>query len=218
MFQKNKKYKKYEDRELVLMYRDGNDQAALETLIARHQDEMRFVIVKYGHRNTEVIEDLFIEAVFKISNAIKTTFEEGKSVRSFLTTIAGNHAIDAIRKANHAPVIYSIKQEGEKREDGGGTYHTSIASNPNETPEKLFANSQMKEENIKYIRRLLVEVERLSKDAGEILILRYFNEMSYDEIAEFMDLPLGTVKARLFRSRQMIHDLHKTAEANWVPA
>ncbi|MCS6819339.1 MAG: sigma-70 family RNA polymerase sigma factor, partial [Chitinophagales bacterium] len=76
-------------------------------------------------------------------------------------------------------------------------------ANPN--PEQ----SVIKEQRAERIRQV---IEKLSPKYRQLIELRYFDELSYEEIAEQLDLPLGTVKAQLFRAKDMLYALLKSSQ------
>ena len=78
--------------------------------------------------------------------------------------------------------------------------------NPN--PEQSIIKEQRAE-------RIRMVIEKLSPKYRQLIELRYFEELSYEEIAEQLDIPLGTVKAQLFRAKDMLYSLLKVTQEKY---
>jgi len=118
-----------------------------------------------------------------------------------LFKIATNNCIDFIRKKR---LKVTSMDTGYTRDDGEVIYIDARSSTM--TPEEEIINDQ----KVKLMRDL---VTRLKPRYRELVELRYFEELSYEEIAETLNLPLGTVKAQLFRARDFLATMiEKTKE------
>jgi RNA polymerase sigma-70 factor (ECF subfamily) len=93
-----------------------------------------------------------------------------------------------------------INPEGEETEG-----HPSNLPSPNPGPEELIIAKQ----KIKLMREV---VEKLKPHYRRLVEMRYFRELSYEEIAVELDIPLGTVKAQLFRAREFLYQILKDSE------
>ena len=111
---------------------------------------------------------------------------------TWLFTVARNHTIDYLRK-NKLPT-FSIDRMMEN-EEGKKSNFDLESKDPN--PEQVL----MKKQRIKILRTI---VNQLKPKYRDLVKLRYFKEFSYDEIAQELELPLGTVKAQLHRSREQL--------------
>ena len=114
---------------------------------------------------------------------------------TWLFRIATNNGIDFIRK--NKMVTLSIDKT---RDDGeGGSIDFQLKSE-SLNPEERYVRKQ----RIRIMREI---VDQLKPRYRELVVLRYFRELSYDEIASETELPLGTVKAQLFRAREDLYEL-----------
>ena len=190
------------DFELVLAARSGNEKAFAQ-LMKRYKDAIYFMLLKMVY-NKEDAEDLTIEAFGKAFANI-SQYEPQFAFSTWLFRIASNNAIDHLRKkrVNTVPLETS---------SGRGDSHTGIDYNYNvpsesDNPE----DSVIKTQNATVLRKA---VSMLKPRYRTLLELRYFKEYTYSEIAEELDLPLGTVKVQLFRSREMLLEIIKKTEIN----
>jgi len=185
-----------EDLELVKAAVGNSDERAYTKLMSKYKDSIYFMVLKMVH-NRDDAEDLTIEAFGKaFKNLHKYSPEYAFS--TWLFKIATNNTIDYIRKKRLQ--TYSIDQSKNDEEEG-----TTIASNirsGNLDPEEKFIKDQR--------NQMMREVTDKLNDKYKILIeLRYFKEYSYEEIAKELKLPLGTVKAQLFRAKELLYNILK---------
>jgi RNA polymerase sigma factor (sigma-70 family) len=183
------------DYTLVRSALDNGDQKAYAELLDRYRDSVYFMLLKMIN-NKEDADDLTIEAfgkAFKRLDQYTPTY----AFSTWLFKIATNNCIDFIRKKKM--VLYSIDKGFEN--DEGGTMTMDVkAHDPN--PEETMVRKQ------KVIQMRLV-VDKLKPRYKELIELRYFQELSYEEIAEQLNIPLGTVKAQLFRARDFLANILK---------
>jgi len=177
-----------EDYNLVLAAIDG-DQNAYSELLNRYKDSIYFMMLKMVNSKIDA-EDLTIEAfgkAFKNIQQYSPTF----AFSTWLFKIASNNCIDFLRKKtmNH----YSIHTYGENQETENEMPIQANVLNPEE--------SLIKNQKAKLLRNVVAQLKPRYKTLIE---LRYFKELSYEEISEYLDLPLGTVKAQLFRARELL--------------
>ena len=187
------------DVDLVIAARSG-DQKAFAQLMKRYKDAIYFMLLKMVNNKTDA-EDLAIEAFGKAFSNIHQ-YEPQFAFSTWLFRIASNNAIDHMRKKKAVtvplePIVGNDKSIGIE-------YNYNIRTD-SDTPEEAF----IKEQNAKLLRKA---VSSLKPRYRTLLELRYFKEYSYAEIAEELNLPLGTVKVQLFRSREMLFDLLKNTE------
>ena len=187
------------DFELVLAARSGNEKAFAQ-LMKRYKDAIYFMLLKMVYNKADA-EDLTIEAFGKAFVNINL-YEPQFAFSTWLFRIASNNAIDHMRKkrVNTVPLDTS----------SGHDPHTGIDYNYNvpseaDNPE----DSIIKSQKAVVLRKA---VSMLKPRYRTLLELRYFKEYSYSEIAEELNLPLGTVKVQLFRSREMLLEIIKKTE------
>jgi RNA polymerase sigma-70 factor (ECF subfamily) len=186
-----------QDYELVRIALRG-DEKAFARLLVRYKDAIYFMLLKMVNNRSDA-EDLTLEAfgkAFKNLHQYSPTF----AFSTWLFKIASNNCIDFLRKKKGVHV--SI-ENNEQNENGDQVRLKSKELNPEE---KL----------IRMQKAILLRkvVRRLKPRYQTLVELRYFREFSYEEIAKELNLPLGTVKAQLFRAREMLFKLIESTEMN----
>ncbi len=186
-------YKAKEDYYLVLLAIDG-DQKAYAKLLQRYKDSIYYMMLKMVNNKVDA-EDLTIEAfgkAFKNIHQYSPTF----AFSTWLFKIASNNCIDFLRKktSNHLSIHTS-------HESSGANSTISLHADVLDPEETL-----IKDQKAKLLREV---VEQLKPRYKTLIELRYFKEFSYEEIASQLSLPLGTVKAQLFRARELLYNILK---------
>jgi len=189
-----------EDLELVAKAKEG-DQNAFSKLMARYRDSIFFMVLKMVH-NRDDAEDLTIEAFGKAFNNI-ANYSADFAFSTWLFKIATNNSIDFIRKKR----LQTTSLDQTNKTDDGET--TPIAV-PDHAPDP--EEAVIKEQRAQKIRDA---IEQLSPKYRSLIELRYLDELSYEEIAEKLDLPLGTVKAQLFRAKDMLYNILKVTREKY---
>ena len=183
------------DYKLVVKAINYKDQKAFTDLMDRYRDSIFFMLLKMVN-NRDDAEDLTIEAFGKAFNRLHQ-YTPNYAFSTWLFKIATNNCIDFLRKKKKNVLSIDNRLENED----GDTFMIELRSS-NRNPEEEAIREQKNQLMRSIVKRL--------KPRYQILIeLRYFKEMSYDEIAEELDLPLGTVKAQLFRARDFLFNILK---------
>jgi len=177
------------DLTLVEAARTG-DQAAFAALMDRYRESIYFMMLKMV-RNPEDAEDLTIEAFGKAFSRLDQ-YSPNFAFSTWLFKIASNNSIDFIRKKR---IKLTSMDTGYFNEEGESI--TIDAKDSMRDPEESIIHNQ----KVKHMRNL---VSKLKPRYKELIEKRYFEELSYEEIAEDLNLPLGTVKAQLFRARDFL--------------
>jgi len=172
-----------------------NDQKAYAELMTRYKDAIYFMLLKMVN-NKEDANDLTVEAFGKAFENIEK-YRADFAFSTWLFKIATNNCIDFIRKKRLK--IFSIDQTIEGEEGSENRY--DIASEGLDPEEKL-----IKKQKTDLMRNI---VDKLPVRYRQLVIMRYFDEKSYEEISVELDLPLGTVKAQLFRARDLLFNIIK---------
>jgi len=187
------------DVTLISAARSG-DQKAFAQLMNRYKDAIYFMVLKMVNSKMDA-EDLTIETFGKAFADIDH-YEPHFAFSTWLFRIASNNAIDHIRKKR--AVTVPLEPWIQKDKSIGGEYNYN-AKDDTDTPEEAFIKTQ----NSKLLRKA---VSSLKSPYRTLLELRYFKEYSYAEIAEELNLPLGTVKVQLFRAREKLFEILKDSE------
>lgn len=176
--------------------RDG-DQKAYADLLQHYRDSLYFMMLKMTN-NPYDADDLTIEAFGKAFKKLDQ-YTPDYAFSTWLFKIASNNCIDFLRR-NRKNTL-SMRGDYESSADNDIT-NTVVSQSPD--PEENVINEQ----KIKLMREV---VEKLKPHYRHLVELRYFEEYSYEEIAVELDLPLGTVKAQLFRAREFLFQILKNA-------
>jgi RNA polymerase sigma factor (sigma-70 family) len=187
------------DVELVMAAREG-DEKAFVALMRRYKDTIYFMLLKMVNNRTDA-EDLTLEAFGKAFTNIHQ-YAPQFAFSTWLFRIASNNAIDYMRKKKAITVPLDSSNSNDKNQNFDRNINIRSEA---DTPEESFIRGQ----KAKILRKV---VAKLKPRYRTLLELRYFKEYSYDEIAQELNLPLGTVKVQLFRSREMLFELLKDTE------
>ncbi|MBP7102948.1 MAG: sigma-70 family RNA polymerase sigma factor [Bacteroidales bacterium] len=167
-----------------------NDQQAYAELMEYYRESVYLMMLKMVN-NPYDAEDLTMEAFGKAFRKLYQ-YTNTNAFSTWLYKIAANNGIDFLRKKSLNLIMID---QGFENEDGD----THIIEIKDEmlNPEEKFCDKENKES----MRKI---VARLKPHYRELIELRYFEELSYEEIAQRMQIPLGTVKAKLFRAKYML--------------
>ena len=185
--------KALEDFELIDKAVIGLDQQAYAMLMKRYKKAVYFMILKMI-RDTDDAEDLTMEAFAKAFKNLHK-FKKDYTFSTWLFRIATNNTIDFIRKKK----LKTMSLNTSMTDDGGNSVTIDVEDDDN-NPQDEFIRSQR-------IEMVRIFVDKLPAKYRKLVELRYFDELSYEEIAHVLDKPLGTVKAQLHRSRELLYEI-----------
>jgi RNA polymerase sigma-70 factor (ECF subfamily) len=177
------------DLQLVEMARNGN-QNAYAQLMDRYRESVFYMLLKMVKNNDDA-EDLTIEAFGKAFHRLHQ-YSPSYAFSTWLFKIASNNCIDFIRKKR----VKVTSMDHTYSNKDGESVGVDFESNTLDPEEDL-----IKQQKVKMMREV---VSKLKPRYRALIEKRYFQELSYEEIATEMDLPLGTVKAQLFRAREFL--------------
>ncbi|MCA1624505.1 MAG: sigma-70 family RNA polymerase sigma factor [Acidobacteria bacterium] len=177
------------DGELIAISIRGREDS-FEELVRRYQRPITGYVYRILN-NYDASLDVTQEVFIKVYNSL-SRYSSDYKFSTWLYRIAHNAAIDYIRRN-------SVNQQSLETENADGAYQLQIES-PHPTPEQERERSEWRNE-IETVVKCLPVVYR------ELILLRHAQDLSYDEIAEVTNLPLGTVKNRLFRAREMMREM-----------
>ncbi len=173
------------DSELLDRYCEG-DEGAFKEIVDRYKNGLYAFLRKFLNRH-ELVEDVFQETFLQLYSS-RESFDRSRPLRPWLFTIAANKAKDALRKAQRSAAV-SIGTLAQSDEMSFEEV-LNILTRDDEAPIHTLQRQETAA-NVKQIIATLPEALR------EILILAYFNQFSYKQIAEMLSIPIGTVKSRL---------------------
>ncbi|WDF54111.1 RNA polymerase sigma factor [Mucilaginibacter sp. KACC 22063] len=179
------------DFQLVQKAREG-DQKAYASLMQRYKDSIYFMALKMVN-NKEDAMDLTVETFAKAFDKLEK-YQPEFAFSTWLFRVATNNCIDFIRKKklNTMSLHGMLDDEGDERP----LQIKADTLNPEEF--------SIKKEQTQEIKLL---VDGLPPRYRNLIMLRYFDELSYEEIAQQLSLPLGTVKAQLFRAKYLLGNI-----------
>jgi len=189
------------DFQLVQAAIQDGDQRAYATLMNNYRDSLYFMLLKMTN-NASDADDLTIEAFGKAFKKLEQ-YTPDYAFSTWLFKIASNNCIDFMRKKKKRTFSIDSSPNGEE----GNELANYLPFDGPDPEEKV-----MKKEQMGLMREV---VEKLKPHYRQLIELRYFKEYSYEEIATELNLPLGTVKAQLFRAREFISNIMKNIPENY---
>ncbi len=188
------------DCRLVELAISNGDQKAYAELMGFYKDAIYFLLLKMTN-NPDDADDLTIEAFGKAFKKLDQ-YTPDYAFSTWLFKIASNNCIDFIRRKKME--MLSINKTVMDEE---GTDMSQMLPSHTLDPEEKMIERQ----KIMMMREV---VEKLKPNYRRLVQLRYFDEYSYEEIAQEMAIPIGTVKAQLFRAREFLYNIMKNAEGS----
>lgn len=176
--------------ELIHKARIG-DELAFKKLMKKYYKSVYYMIYKIL-KNEHDTEDVTIEVFTKVFYNLDM-YSETHSFSTWLFKIASNHAIDFLRKQKFKKNEVQIDKPISDEE---GDWFMEIPSNTHNPEESLIRKQNQ--------QKILELIEILPEDLKQIIRLRFIEGLSYKDIAEKLNQPLGTVKARIFRGRNLL--------------
>jgi len=170
----------------------GGERERFDDLVTRYEKRIVNYVYRITHRYDEA-HDLAQEIFTKVYFALDR-YDPKYQFSTWIFRIAQNTAIDAVRKKSLPEVSFLTKGEGD--EDARETQF----ADPDASPYRDLKNKQL-------TAAIDRAVDELPADYRELIQLRHFAELSYEEIAAMKKIPLGTVKNKLFRARNLLKDV-----------
>lgn len=191
-----------EDSEIVGRCLQG-DQTAFRELMEKYRRPV-YGIVRRMVPNDEEARDLSQEAFIRAFKNLEK-FDPERSFSNWLFRIATNLCIDHHRRRKLKTVSLVIPGKD------GDDERTWDAIDPEGTPAEHFSDTERSQ-------RLSSIIESLPPVYRAVIQLRHIESRSYDEIAQTLDLPLGTVKARIHRAHRLLREKLVRQRLDWLPA
>jgi len=181
------------DAELVARVQRG-DQRAFEMLVVKYQRRIERLIARMI-RDVDLVEDIAQETFIRAYRALPG-FRGDSAFYTWLYRIAVNTAKKAMIGLKRDPLLTEAAMGGGSDDDDD---HVAVDRDltDGETPESTLASRQVAE-------TVNAAVAALSDDLRQAITLREIEGLSYEEIAEMMNCPIGTVRSRIYRAREAI--------------
>lgn len=175
------------DLQLVRKVRNG-DRAAFDLLVVKYQSRVASIISRYVYDSQEVL-DLSQETFVKAYRAIDR-FRGDSAFYTWLYRIAVNTAKNYLESRSRRPQGSADSAEAENYDDGRRL--RDVAS-----PERMLQREQLQNE-------LNNAIAALPEELRSAFLLREYDGLSYDDIAQILECPIGTVRSRIFRAREAV--------------
>ena len=181
------------DAPLVARVQRG-DQRAFEMLVIKYRRRIERLIARMV-RDSNLVEDIAQETFIRAYKALPK-FRGESAFYTWLYRIAVNTAKKSLMQLKRDPLVSESSMSSDGDEDDGPSRVENELTD-GETPESVLASRQIAET----VNRA---IEALSEDLRQAITLREIEGMSYEDIAELMQCPIGTVRSRIFRAREAI--------------
>ncbi|MDQ6628746.1 MAG: RNA polymerase sigma factor RpoE [Pseudomonadota bacterium] len=181
------------DAPLIERVKQG-DAKAFEMLVVKYQRRIERLIGRMV-RDVDLIPDIAQETFIRAYRAIPQ-FRGDSAFYTWLYRIAVNTAKKALMELKRDPLVTESARAGRDEEEDGGLRVENEASDGN-TPDAALATKQI-------AAAVNFAIEALSEELRQAITLREIEGLSYEEIAELMNCPIGTVRSRIFRAREAI--------------
>jgi RNA polymerase sigma-70 factor (ECF subfamily) len=185
------------DLELIEKFGNG-DEKAFEQLIIRYERKIYSICI-YFLKNREDAEDAAQETILKLYRKVGS-FRKESAFSTWMNYVASNTCRDYLRKRKRNQVLY-LDEDIRTDESSISRELPSEEDTPEERMEKKELGVLMQEALFK-----------LKDDHKEILLMREYQELSYEEISEILEISVGTVKSRIYRARQDLKGLLNQGE------
>jgi RNA polymerase sigma-70 factor, ECF subfamily len=169
------------------------DTRAFEMLVVKYQRRIERLIGRMV-RDVDLVQDIAQESFIRAYRAIPQ-FRGESAFYTWLYRIAVNTAKKALMEIKRDPLVSEAALAS--RDDDDETSRVESELSDGETPESVMASKQIG-------AAVNAAIEALSEDLRQAIVLREIEGLSYEEIAEVMNCPIGTVRSRIFRAREAI--------------
>ena len=181
------------DLQLVRQVQQG-DRHAYDALVVRYQRRIERLIGRMV-RDVDLVQDLAQETFIRAYRALPQ-FRGESAFYTWLYRIAVNTAKKALQEMGRSPIVTESTLLSAREEDDE-TSARAVEPIDEATPEAVLASKEI-------ARTVNEAIEALSDDLRQAIVLREIEGLSYEEIAEVMECPIGTVRSRIFRAREAI--------------
>ncbi|HEV3006019.1 MAG TPA: RNA polymerase sigma factor [Pirellulales bacterium] len=182
------------DEQLLLRYGNAREDDVFRELVHRYERELYSYLYRYTH-DSGLSEDVFQATFLRLHQKIEA-FEPGRPVRPWIYSIATHLAIDALRKAGRRHTV-SLDVQYDEAEAAASTLLDLVRDT---MPQPLKQISD--EERSAWARQAVAELPDYLR---QVVLLIYFQGLTYQEAAEILAIPLGTVKSRMHAALVKLH-------------
>lgn len=189
------------DEVLLSRYRDEGRTEDFNALVHRYERELYRYLARYTG-DSALAEDVFQNTFLQV-HLKRGLYEEGRPVRPWLYSIATHQAVDALRKVGRHPTVSLDIRSGNGGDSDPGALVDLL------TGDEAGPLAELQEEERKqWVREAIA---KLPDALRQTLILAYFEDLKYREIAEIQKIPVGTVKSRLHAALAKLEEFARAA-------
>lgn len=190
------------------------DKKAFEQETMKYMDELYASAVRMT-KNKEAAEDLLSEVYTKAWKAYDR-FEQGTNARAWLYKILTNTYINQYRQKQRTPLMVELDKPVETQSSSGGDLYDRIlgaSPNPFDNPDQVLTNRILDQD-------LKKAIDHLPEEFRMAVVLSDVQNFSYQEVADILSIPIGTVRSRLWRGRRLLQKVlwEQAVENGLVPA
>ena len=179
---------------LLVEQAQRGDTRAFEMLVVKYQRRIERLIARMV-RDVDLVQDIAQESFIRAYRALPQ-FRGDSAFYTWLYRIAVNTAKKALVDLKRDPLVSESTLAGSN-DDGDETSRPTRELTDGATPESILASKEI-------AQAVNAAIEALSEDLRQAITLREIEGLSYEEIAEMMSCPIGTVRSRIFRAREAI--------------
>ncbi len=190
------------DETLLSRYRDEGRPEDFNELVRRYERELYRHLARYL-RDASLADDVFQNTFLQV-HLKRKLYEDGRPVRPWLYAIATHQAVDSLRKLGRHPTL-SLDQRGDSQggeTDAGSLINLLISDTPGPLAQLTG------EERSRWVRDSVAKLPDLLR---ETLVMAYYQDLKYREIADALDIPVGTVKSRLHAAIAKLQEMARSA-------
>ncbi|MFL5330556.1 MAG: RNA polymerase sigma factor [Gemmataceae bacterium] len=183
------------DEDIILRLQHGDD-AAFEQLVRRYEVELYGYLKRYLG-DPALAEDVFQNTFFQVYQK-RDMFDGKRKFRPWLYAVATHQAIDALRRQRRFTRL-SLEANGPGASDCEATTLGDMLESSEAGPDAALGLVELRQ-------RVRDAVDELPEHLKAVVIMAYFQELKHREISEVLDIPVGTVKSRLFTAVRLLQD------------
>lgn len=189
------------DEDLMHRYRESGRPDDYSTLVQRYERELYRYLARYLGDSAladDVFQNTFLQVHLK-----RGLYEAGRPFRPWLYAIATHQAVDALRKVGRHPTVSLDVRSPSSESDPSALVDLLVSDSPGP-----LSNLQA-DERREWVQR---SIAKLPETLKQTLMLAYYQDLKYREIADALDIPVGTVKSRLHAALSKLAEMAKTAK------
>ena len=190
------------DEELLTRYRDKGLPEDFNVLVKRYESELYRYLARYLGDPT-LAEDVFQNTFLQVHQK-REMYEPGRPFRPWLYSIATHQAVDALRKAGRHPTLSLDQNTASSASDSDAGSLIDLLTSDDSSPFTEVSDEERKQ----WVRE---SVARLPETLRQTLMLAYNQDLKYREIADILEIPVGTVKSRLHAALAKLQQMARAA-------